>query len=229
MLSGNKVKPRWARELSESEYTHWDLAGTLPRAAAQERCVRCLRDCGWEKMLGKDALTTTEFAIPPRGCLPSRPSRFSSSSLPHEKRAGVSEDEMPHLISDWVLWACPSGWLQPLILGATVLYLWRFSFHGRHLDCSGLWWFKVQCEWLADSSLFSIILWLGQENQSVLIMLPHGGQGALGFALCVWWCVFALCFKGRFYFCFFFGLPFSASCIYTSICVPLSRDGILYG
>lgn len=73
MFSGNKIKPRWAREFSESEYTLWDLAGTLPRAAAQESCVRCPQDRGWEKMLGKDALTTTEFAIPPRGCLPSRP------------------------------------------------------------------------------------------------------------------------------------------------------------
>ena len=73
MLSGNKVKPRWARELSASEYTRWDLAGTLPGAAAQERCVRGPQDRGWEKMLGKDALATAEFAIPPRGCLPGRP------------------------------------------------------------------------------------------------------------------------------------------------------------
>lgn len=48
-------------------------------------------------------------------------------------------------------------WERPCYI-VKVFISWK-----RHLDCSGLWRFKVQCEWLAESSLFSIILWLGQE------------------------------------------------------------------
>lgn len=169
---GNKVKPMsHNRNSVNPEYTHWDLAGTLPTAAAQERCVHCPQDRGWKAMLSKDALTTTVFHPCSKGCPPNPAPPASPPLRSCEKQSRVSGrwDEL-YLLSDWVLWVCPFGWLQPLIVGATVLYLWRFHFMEDTWTAVD-WWFKVQCELLAESSLFSIILWLGQEI-SVFIMLP---------------------------------------------------------
>lgn len=140
MFSGNKVKPWWARDLSESEYTGRDLAGALPTAGAQETCVCSSRDRGWEKMHYKDTLSTSQFSVPSRCCLPNTPVLLLS--FLHEKRCRVSGKGLTPLTSDWVLFICPFGWPQSLILGTTMLCLWRFSFHRRHLDCRGLWWFK---------------------------------------------------------------------------------------
>lgn len=90
------------------------------------------------------------------------------------------------------------------------------------------WWFKVQCEWLAESSLFSIILWLGQEIRVFSSCCPPGVRES--FALrCVSGGVYLHCALKVGFISAFSRIPFLAACIYASICVPLSRDGILYG